>query len=196
MHHIMSLKLVSSSFNVVNLSLDGSRKISIKNDNAEAEPSTLDNYAMRNTLAGCCNEISQCSLVECVANYFVVKNEIKKRQKQVFVREFPIPYSNSKGAQYPSFCKYQLTKYKLWNTEVSNTWDNEEVSDEIFCKKWNSFLQTKLGQQLVPDWRRHFTNAEIYFSNESVNDDFEDTTDTNDVSRIGCIWLNLVTHKF
>ena len=28
---------------------------------------------------------------------------------------------------------------------------------------------------------------------ESVNDDFEDTTDTNDVSRIGCIWLNLVT---
>ena len=56
--HIMSLKLVSSSFNVVNLLLDGSHKISIKSDNVEIEPSTLDNYAMRNTLVGCCNEFT------------------------------------------------------------------------------------------------------------------------------------------
>ena len=84
----MSLKLVSSSFNDVNLSLDGSRKISIKSDNVETEPSTLDNYAMRNTLVGCGNEISQCSLVEFVANYFVVKNEIKKRQKRSLLEPF------------------------------------------------------------------------------------------------------------
>ena len=49
----------------------------------------------------------------------------------------------------------------------------------MFCEKWNSSLQTDLGQQLVPDWRRHLTNAEIYFSNESVNNDFEDTIDIN-----------------
>ena len=179
----MSLKLVSSSFNVVNLSLDGSRKISIKSDNVETEPSTLDNYAMRNTLVGCCNEILQCNLVKFVANYFVVKNEIKKRQKQVIVRAFPTPYSNPKVVRYPSFCKYQLIKYKPSNTEASNTWYNEEVSDEMFCEKWSSFLQTDLGQQLVPDWRSHLTNAEIYFSNESVNDDFEDTIGTNDFPR-------------
>ena len=112
--------MVSSSFNVINLSLDGSREISIKIDNVEIEPSTLDNYAMRNTLVGFCNETSQCNLEEFVVNYFVVKNELKKRQKQVIVRAFPTPYSNPKGVQYPSFCKYQLIKYKAGNTEVSN----------------------------------------------------------------------------
>ena len=117
MHHIMSLKLVSSSFHVVNLSLDGSHKISIKSNNVEIEPSTPDNYAMRNTLLGCCNAISQCNLVKFVANYFVVKSKTKKRQKQVVVRAFPTPYSNPKGVQYPSFCKYQLIKYKPWNIE-------------------------------------------------------------------------------
>ena len=59
----------------------------------------------------------------------------------------------------------------------------------MFCEKWNSFLQTDLGQQLVHDWRRHFTNAEIYFSNESVNDDFEDTIDTNDFPREDWMYL-------
>ena len=53
----------------------------------------------------------------------------------------------------------------------------------MFCEKWNSFLQTDLGQHLVPDWRSHLTNAEIYFSNESVSDDFEDTIDTNGFPR-------------
>lgn len=67
MHHIMSLKLVSSTFNVVNFSLDGSRKISIKGDNIETEPSALDCYAMRNSLVGCCNKILQCNLEEFVA---------------------------------------------------------------------------------------------------------------------------------
>ena len=59
----------------------------------------------------------------------------------------------------------------------------------MFGEKWNSFLQTDFGQQLVPDWRRHLTNAEIYFSNESVNDDFEDTIDTNDFSREDWMYL-------
>ena len=82
-----------------------------------------------------------------------------------------------------------MIKYKPWNTEVSNAWDNEEVSDEMFGEKWNSFLQTDLGQQLVPDRRRHLTNAEIYFSNESVNDDFEDTIDTNNFPRENLMYL-------
>ena len=90
-----------------------------------------------------------------------------------------------------------MIKYKPWNTEVSNACDNEEVSDEIFCKKWNSFLQTDLCQQLVPDWRRHLANAEIYFSNESVNDDSEDTIDTNDFPREDWMYLAELskTHK-
>ena len=44
----------------------------------------------------------------------------------------------------------------------------------MFCEKWNSFLQTELGHQLVPDYRSHFSNSDIYFSNDNVNYDFED----------------------
>ena len=62
MHHIMSLKLVNSSFNIINLSLYGPRKISIKGGIVKTEPSTLDYYAMRNTVVGYCNEILKCIL--------------------------------------------------------------------------------------------------------------------------------------
>ena len=44
----------------------------------------------------------------------------------------------------------------------------------MFCEKLNSLLQTELGHQLVPDYRGHFSNIDIYFSNDNVNDDFED----------------------
>ena len=73
-----------------------------------------------------------------------------------------------------------MIKYKPWNNEISNVWDNEDVCDKMFCKNWNSFLQTELGQQLVPDWRRHLSNADIYFSNDIVNHDFEDVIDASD----------------
>ena len=187
----MSLKLVSSSFTVINLSLDGSRKISIKGDNVETEPSTLDLYAKRNTLEGCNREITACNLLEFVAKYCVIKEEIRKRKKEVIVRAFPTVFSDPKGVQYALFCKYQLIKYKPWNNEISNAWDNEDISEEMFCEKWNSFLQTELGQQLVPDWRRHLTNAEIYFSTEnSVNDNLEEVNYENQCSREEWMYLS------
>ena len=50
----------------------------------------------------------------------------------------------------------------------------------MFYRKWNSFLQIELGQQLVLDLRRHLSNADIYFSNDIVNHDFEDVIDASD----------------
>ena len=108
MHHILSLKLLSSSFQVISTSLDGSRKVTIKNDNVETKPSTLDNYANRSVFEGCTAEVLQCNFVNFVAKYTLVKDEIKKRSKTVVVRTYPNYYSNPKGAQYPMFCKYQL----------------------------------------------------------------------------------------
>ena len=70
-----------------------------------------------------------------------------------------------------------MLKYKPWNNEISNVWYNGDVCDKMFYKKWNSFLQIELGQQLVLDLRRHLTNADIYFSNDIVNQDFEDVID-------------------
>ena len=47
----------------------------------------------------------------------------------------------------------------------------------MFCEKWNSFLQTELGQQFFLDSRKHLSNSDIYFSNYTVNDDFEDRSE-------------------
>ena len=177
MHHILSLKLVSSSFNVVSLSLEGSRKISIKNDDIETEASTLDCYAKRSTYKGCDDEILQSNLMNFVANYSVIKDEIKRRPKQVIVRAFPIPHSDPTGPQYPLHCKYQLMKYKPWSNQIENLWDNVEASDEVFCERWSLFLQTELGQTLVPNWRRQLSNVETYFSvdNSDLDEDFDES---------------------
>ena len=48
MHHILSIKLVSSSFQVITTSLDGSRKLKLTADGSlNTEPSLLDTYAGR-----------------------------------------------------------------------------------------------------------------------------------------------------
>ena len=61
---------------------------------------------MRNMLVGYCNEILQCNLVEFVSKSFVIKNEIKSRQKEIIVRTLLNQYSNPKGVQYTLLCKY------------------------------------------------------------------------------------------
>ena len=40
-----------------------------------------------------------------------------------------------------------------------------------------------MGQQLIPDWRKHLSNADIYFSNDTVNDDFQDVIDVSEFPR-------------
>lgn len=50
MHHILSLKLVSSSFQVQNVSVDGSRKIDLSGNEITTEASILDNYAKKKIL--------------------------------------------------------------------------------------------------------------------------------------------------
>ena len=48
MHHILSIKLVSSSFQVITTSLDGSRRVQLTADGSlNTEPSLLDTYAGR-----------------------------------------------------------------------------------------------------------------------------------------------------
>ena len=94
MDYIMSSKSVSSSFNVISLTLEGSRKISIKNNDVETEQSTLNHYTRQSTFQGFNNNILQCNLLNFVATYSVAKNGIKKRPKEVIFRTFPNVYSD------------------------------------------------------------------------------------------------------
>ena len=112
-----------------------------------------------------------------VSNYTVQKDILKKRKNQVIVRGFPTPSANPKGPHYGVFCKYQLLKYKPWRTITSDAWDGlDEEDNDMICQKWSEFLQSDLGQSLVPNWKREFNNAELYFE-KSETDDFEENVE-------------------
>ena len=49
--------------------------------------------------------------------------------------------------------------------QISDAWDNNDEEDEdMFCEKWNEYLQSNIGQSLVTNRRRELNNAESYFS--------------------------------
>ena len=159
MHHILSLKLYSSSFNVITVSLDGSRKCKLENGTLTTEMSPLDNYAERMTYS---TDLSTLNFINFVSNYSVVNNELKKRKSPVIVRTVPSfsAYPNSKN--YGSFCKYQLIKYKPWHTKPSNAWGNQEETDMTFTAHWHTFLETEIGKILVPNWHREIQNSQLH----------------------------------
>jgi hypothetical protein len=49
-------------------------------------------------------------------------------------------------------CKYQLLRYKPYNTTQNNASGDQEPTDEILINHWQEFLQTPYAQTHVPDW--------------------------------------------
>lgn len=79
MYHILSIKLVSSSFQIITTSLDGSRKVKLTADGSlNTEPSLLDSYAGRAIFEADFPGISKCNFIEFASNYSQTKTGIKK----------------------------------------------------------------------------------------------------------------------
>lgn len=114
-HHLNSLKLHSSSFNVIPVSLNGSRRIRINSkfqdqDGICTDKSLLDVYANR----GHCNDqpdILSLNFVEFATRYKVVNKKLQRQADNIIPRIFPTYSPNPKGANYPLYCKYQLLTY-------------------------------------------------------------------------------------
>ena len=80
MHHILSIKLVSSPFPVITTSLDGSRKVELTADGSlNTEPSFLDSYAVRAIFEADFPGISKCNFIQFASNYSQAKTGIKRR---------------------------------------------------------------------------------------------------------------------
>ncbi|XP_066932700.1 uncharacterized protein [Clytia hemisphaerica] len=151
MHQIMSLKLHCSSFDVVSCSLEGSRQMKIDNDGVETKTSFLDDYASRYVYED--NEIRQNLTIS------AKDKKIQKRKKAVVVRTFPNYSPNPKSDSYPLFCKFQLIKYKPWKDSVDSLWEGLQATNETYCQKWKEFINSSLGREFVPNWKRHYINA-------------------------------------
>ena len=153
MHHLLSLKLHSSSFKVMPVSLNGSRRVCNTAEEGESctNYSLLDVYANREQYENS-QLIMNTNFVEFATTYKVVNNELTKLPENVIPRIFPTYSPNPKGPNFGLYCKYQLLRYKPWQTTRNNAWGGQEATDEILINSWQDFLQTQYGQSNVPDW--------------------------------------------
>ena len=79
MHQILSLKVFSSSFQVLTASLDGTRKVNVQHNTVLAEPLLLDLYAYKKSLKSkSVNSVLQCNFLHFVSLYTVKKGCIEK----------------------------------------------------------------------------------------------------------------------
>ena len=169
-HQILKLKLYSCSFEVVTISLDGSRKV----DNVDGElitrQSMLDLYAKRENLT---NDLAirNSNFINFFSNYYVKNNKIKKRHNFVVVRSVPNFSSYRQGVNYSKYCKYNLIKYKVWSNSVSFAWDGLEECDENFILCWAQFLRSENASELVPGYTFELENLENLPDEEDEEDD-------------------------
>lgn len=153
MHLILSIRLVSSTFQVIAALLDGSRKVNLTKDGSLCtEASMLDSYANRAVFEKDFPGISKCNFIDFASNYCQTKTGIKKRASPVVIKAYPNYSSSPKGPSYGLFCRYQLLRHKPWHDSVDHAWGNKERSDSVYIDHWHSFLQTPKAKQFVPNW--------------------------------------------
>jgi hypothetical protein len=163
MHHLFSLKLHSSSFNVVPVSLNGSRRVhtnhSVDNGNISCTSnSPLDVYANRQDYDSS-PETMNLNFVQFTTKYKEDDGNLTKVPDNAIPRIFPTYSSNPKGPNFPNYCKYQSLRYKPWKHTQNYAWGNQEPCDEVFVSQWQEFLQTPYAQANVPDWFDKLENA-------------------------------------
>ena len=144
MHNLLSLKLHSSSFHIIPISLNGSRRVHINpedNDDICTDSSLLDVYANREQYSNSSDVISM-NFVEFATTFKVVNGKLTNLPPNVIPRIFPTYSSNPKGANFPAYCEYQLLRYKPWKLNPNNAWNDQEPSDELFVRYWNVFFGT------------------------------------------------------
>ena len=172
MHHLLSLKLHSSSFNVVPVSLNGSRRVrtNASQDNTDTSctsNSLLDVYANRQQYDESLHVLN-INFVQFATTFKLVNGKLEKLPDNLIPRIFPTYSCNPKGPHFALYCKYQLLRYKPWKISENNIWESEEPTENTFIISWHDFLQTEYAQINVPDW---FDKLQNVIQNQEVEED-------------------------
>ena len=184
-HMLLSLPLVSCSYNFVTVSLNGSKMVTKDQQSGDilVQPSIMDAYATRSGL-------SDTNLCQFAAQYTVCRGKVSKRSLPVIVRTFPTYSSNPQSEVYGLYCKYQLLKYKPWEDLPSNAWGGGTDSDENCINMYNMFLHSDAGKLQVPHFTRDLIRAQEYHDKHS-NDCDEDEEDIMQESAQEDDWMLL-----
>ena len=180
MHHLLSIKFVSATHEVITASLDGSRRVQLRaNSEICTAPSMLDTYAERYKYLKIDPQLLEYNFVEFASRFTFKASKLTRRDKTVIVKTYPNYSSNPKSEDYGLFCKYQLLKYKPWQSTPNDAWDNLAQDDETYTTCWKKFLLTDTAKSLVPDWETKMQAVNNYISITPFNDDsFEEDYNT------------------
>ena len=162
MHLLLSLKLYSSSFQVLPVNLNGTRSLkkNVKDPNSSCtNDSILDKYSKHETFKNDFPLVMKLSLAQFITNYKIVNRKLVKQSSKVIPCFFPCYSSNPKGANYPLYCKYQLLKYKPWRHSPNDAWNYETLSDSAYVNCWLEFLNSSVANDYVPNWETHLQNV-------------------------------------
>ena len=125
MHHLLSIKFISATHEVITASLDGSRRVHLKANNQICTvPSLLDTYAERYKYLKVDPQLLEYNFFQFASMFTFKASKLKRRDKTVIVKTYPNYSSNPKSEDYGLFCKYQLLKYKPWQYTSDDAWDN------------------------------------------------------------------------
>ena len=180
MHHLLSIKFVSATHEVITASLDGSRRVHLKaNNQICTAPSLLDTYAERYKYLKVDPQLLEYNFFKFASMFTFNASKLKQRDKSVIVKTYPNYSSNPKSEDYGLFCKYQLLKYKPWQYTPDDAWDNLPQADETYITCWKTFLLTDTAKSLVPDWETKMQDVNNYICITPLNEDsFEEDYNT------------------
>ncbi|XP_066910626.1 uncharacterized protein [Clytia hemisphaerica] len=183
-HQILQLKLYSSSFEVLPISLNGSRKVELDEGELVYKPSHLDYYAKRNELQTS-YDILGLNFIEFHSKYAVTNDEVIKRKKKKVIKITPNYSPNPKSAYYPLYCKFNLLKYKVWIHDPQSAWNGLEETELNFVNCWKEFLSSPVGQESVPNYVQELENTYLsdLFDRSSSPSDCSEDDDNEDNMR-------------
>ena len=178
MHHLLSLKLVSSSFRVIPISLNGSRKIQTNSPEKDfaTNDSLLDVYAKRAFYAETVPNIMKLNFITFATKYKLVNTKLVAQVENAILRVFPVYSSNNKGPNFSLYCKYQLIRYKPWQRTQDNAWGDQPGTDEIYITQWKQFLETSYAKEHVPDWHEKLDTVQNYTEEDDIDTECTCTT--------------------
>ena len=162
MHLLLSLKLYSTTFTVLPVSLNGSRRVkSIVTDCTApcTDDCVLDTYAKRLQFERDFPDIRNVNFAEFVEKYKLMKGKLVNQSANIVPRIFPNYSPNPKGENYSLYCKYQLLKYKPWITCQNTAWNSKEPNEHTYISAWHNYLSSSSAKSHVPNWEQKLQNV-------------------------------------
>ena len=154
-HMLMGWPLHCSNITVATVNLVPSRHL-VQNANRKVEirDSLVDLYAKRKQEHMHLNFQDFAMEFECAQGQLKERRTDKSRLVLRFYQKFS---SNPNGANYSSFCKFSLLRYKPWHSTYATALATDENGDRLldddegWIESWKQYVESPAGKLSVPD---------------------------------------------